>query len=271
MSRHHRWVRALYLWHRRLGAVAALLVLLAAVTGLLLNHSDRLHLDRRHLQAAWLLDWYGIGPVRVPPGWQAGGHWYTVVDGTLYRDDRALARARGNLRGALHLPEPGLDLLAFDHALLLLEPTGEIAEWIEPLPGPGGPVRGLARLEDGRPLLLTDAGAWAADAELLQWHPREIQEPPSAALSPSPLPAPLRARLARRIRGQALTLERVLLDLHSGRLFGAQGPWLMDGAAVLLVLLSLSGGLLWVRQAWLRRRHRRTASTLGRARPVQRG
>jgi uncharacterized iron-regulated membrane protein len=33
----------------------------------------------------------------------------------------------------------------------------------------------------------------------------------------------------------------VLLDLHSGRLLGQAGPYLMDAAAVLLGLLAASG------------------------------
>ena len=45
-------------------------------------------------------------------------------------------------------------------------------------------------------------------------------------------------------RGKGLTVERVLLDLHSGRILGKVGPLLMDLVAVFLIVLSLSGLIL---------------------------
>jgi uncharacterized iron-regulated membrane protein len=40
----------------------------------------------------------------------------------------------------------------------------------------------------------------------------------------------------------------VILDLHSGRLFGRIGVWLFDIAAILLILLALSGTLIWMKR-----------------------
>ena len=45
-------------------------------------------------------------------------------------------------------------------------------------------------------------------------------------------------------RGRGLTVERLLLDLHSGRILGEAGPLLMDLVAVFLIVLSLSGLIL---------------------------
>ncbi|NND54433.1 MAG: hypothetical protein HKN56_05610 [Gammaproteobacteria bacterium] len=59
------------------------------------------------------------------------------------------------------------------------------------------------------------------------------------------LPAELRAELERNTPGDGITVERLLLDLHSGRLIGRAGVWLADFAAVLFILLALSGLWLW--------------------------
>ena len=45
-----------------------------------------------------------------------------------------------------------------------------------------------------------------------------------------------------------LTFERVLLDLHSGRIFGRAGPLVMDAAAVLFIALALTGFWMWLRR-----------------------
>jgi len=54
--------------------------------------------------------------------------------------------------------------------------------------------------------------------------------------------------LQRHFRGEVLPVERVLLDLHSGRFFGRFGPWIFDTIAVLLILLALSGTWIWLKR-----------------------
>ena len=45
-----------------------------------------------------------------------------------------------------------------------------------------------------------------------------------------------------------ISIERLLQDLHSGRLFGIFGVILMDLASVALVLLALTGCWVWLRK-----------------------
>mgnify|MGYP006981145103 CR=1 FL=1 len=54
-------------------------------------------------------------------------------------------------------------------------------------------------------------------------------------------------------RSQFLTLERIILDAHSGRIFGLFGVLFMDAVAILLILLSLSGVYIWIRYARAKR------------------
>lgn len=47
---------------------------------------------------------------------------------------------------------------------------------------------------------------------------------------------------------QNVTMDRVLLDIHTGRIAGTMGIIMMDIAAIMLVLLSLSGAYMWYRR-----------------------
>ena len=51
-----------FLWHRRIGLLGLLLVIILAVTGILLNHTEKFKLDETYINNAWLLNWYGIKP-----------------------------------------------------------------------------------------------------------------------------------------------------------------------------------------------------------------
>ena len=59
MRRHPRLVNWLWRWHRRLGLAAALFVLLLAGSGILLNHTADLGLERRFIDWPLLHRLYG--------------------------------------------------------------------------------------------------------------------------------------------------------------------------------------------------------------------
>jgi uncharacterized iron-regulated membrane protein len=68
--------------------------------------------------------------------------------------------------------------------------------------------------------------------------------------------------LQRSYRGIGLSAERVMLDLHSGRILGRAGVYLVDAAAIVFLLLAVSGTWLWARrQASIRAHRRKTRMT----------
>jgi len=242
--RHRLKLKSLYVWHRWVGLVAALFVIVLAGTGLALNHTEELQLDARHVRTAWLLDWYGISLPDEVPAWRAGEHWISQWDQRLYLDAQDLGEhPEGRLRGAVAWGD--LLIVALDRALLLLTGQGELVEKLAASDLPGT-LHGIA-LAGERPVLLTDAGHYAGDDDLVAWQPL-----PDASVSrpdPAALPSELAERIAADWRGSGLSLERVILDVHSGRILGTGGVYLMDAAAVLLLFLSLSGSGIWIVRA----------------------
>ncbi len=65
---------------------------------------------------------------------------------------------------------------------------------------------------------------------------------------PTPLPEAIINKIIKRYSGRGMPVSRVLLDIHTGRFFGAVGTWLMALASIFLVLLSLSGLYMWIRK-----------------------
>lgn len=245
---------ALATWHRRIGIAAALLVAWLAASGILLNHTDALRLDQRHVGAAWLLDWYGIDRVQPRAAFRAGGHWVTQVGRRIYFDERPMPGEYEHLAGAVALgDEIGV---ATTERILLLTPDGRLAET---LGAAHGVPSGIAEIgvRDARLIARAAHGVRAADAALTAWRTAEAQDVDWARAAE--LPPPLAARLAADYRARVLTLERVLLDLHSGRLLGDLGVLLIDLAAVAFLLLATTG--LWM---WLVRNN-------GRGKPAARG
>ncbi len=63
----------------------------------------------------------------------------------------------------------------------------------------------------------------------------------------SPLPDGTLQEIALQYRGPGVSFERLLYDLHSGRFLDRAGIFLMDAAGLLLIALSITGLIVWLR------------------------
>ncbi len=110
-------------------------------------------------------------------------------------------------------------------------------------------ISGLAVVDD-QLLLNTALGAMVADIEQLQWQPYHQQDSQAAVIEwavANQTPEHIMRQLQPHLGGE-LNWERVLLDLHSGRLAGQLGRWVMDLVALVLMVLAFTGIWLWIRR-----------------------
>ena len=235
--------RIILLWHRWLGLAAVPFVLLLAITGVLLERTDALDLDTSYVTSDWMLAWYGVAPADDPVSFPAGERWISWLDGTLYVDGEPVQRAVPVLTGATAL-ESAI-VAATGDALYLLTMDGELVEKVTPI-GLAGTIDGVTAGPDNAVLIRAGGEVLISDIDMIAWRANNggaIIWPESQAA-----PAAIQRALLESYRGTGLPQERVLLDLHSGRLIGSFGPYVMDGAALILLLLSATGVYNWVRR-----------------------
>ncbi len=127
-----RFLRLLYLWHRRLGIAALLLFVTLVITGLMLNHTGYLRLDQRPITSNWLLAWYGMTPAQPKTAFIIGDHYLLQQDTRLFLDARPLGSSEETLVGAAWLN--GMAVAVTETRLLAYTPEGELIE-SQPLPG----------------------------------------------------------------------------------------------------------------------------------------
>ncbi|RCU45447.1 hypothetical protein DU002_15425 [Corallincola holothuriorum] len=241
-----RVLRALHWWHRKLGLAAALFIFLLSLTGIALNHTDGLKLSQHNLDWPWLLRWYGIESPQ-PQAYPVAGDWLIVQGQQLYLNEQPLIAVDGDVVGALVWQT--MLLVATDKQLLLLTEEGELAEKVSAELGWPQGVTAMGLDEQLVPTIRIEQQLAQADEDLLAWHP--VTQAEVNWSSPAAIPEDLAQALPAH---GAVDLERVLLDLHSGRIVGVSGPWLMDMAAVAMMLLAASGIWMW---AMRRRGNRR--------------
>lgn len=235
-------LRTLARWHRSLGLAGALFVLLLAVTGILINHSASITLEKRYIDSPWFLDVYGIEPPVVNESFRVHDRWISRVDKQIYLDDRPIAFTEDSILGALQQDQT--IVLATSKRLLLLDFQGNL--W-DSLGREHGVPTPLSRLGSSGGSVAVQAGdvRYHVDLNSLRWTKQAKQSVHWSQAEA--LPSAVQTQIGAQARRRMLSLDRVVRDLHSGRILGSWGVWLMDVIAFVFLLLTASGIWVWWR------------------------
>ncbi len=239
--------RKLRRWHRAFGVTASLFVVVLAITGLALNHTERLELDQKFIGSSLLLDWYNISLPDDPVSFATENHRISLLGERLYFDDKELEDHAVKLFGAVQIDHS--IIVAIPGEILLLDQRGEL---IEKLSGAEGVPAGMKRIGlSSQNQLVVQAsdgeksGEYLTDLDSLNWDEKQVLDAnwsESSAITDT-----LKTTLSKAYRGKGLSIERVLLDIHSGRILGGFGVLLIDAAAVLFLILAITGVWMWSR------------------------
>jgi hypothetical protein len=227
--------------HRWLGKSIVVFIVFLAVSGILLNHGDALRLDSRYVSWPWLLDAYGLDVPAPAASYAAGDQRATLLGERLFLDDREADVGVTRLTGMVAIGP--LLVIGDERRVHVFLNSGELVETIDL----GADLRGNADrlgLADDRVVIDSGGALMRADSDVAffeAWTPSGDNIIWSTASAPG---ADELAALAKAWRGRGVTVERVLLDLHSGRIFGLVGKLVLDLIAVILIVLSVSGLLL---------------------------
>ena len=230
-------------WHRKIGITAAFFVMLLVITGLLLNHTDNLNLQNLFVKNNILLDWYHIQPEGEGRGFMVNQHWVTQINSRLYFDQREIADHIDHLIGVVMLSDEFV--VALEGSLLILTLSGEIVEGLAGAEGVPAGIKSIGLSEKGELVIRAAHGDYLADLDATEWHEEEglvVNWSESQEI-----PKDLYNQLLILYRGKGLPVERVILDIHSGRILGYAGVLLVDFMAILFLLLAMSGVWMWVK------------------------
>ena len=229
--------------YRSMATMVALFVMLLAITGVLLNHTPEFELDKRYLTWDWLLKQYGVDNVQPDAVYLLDKNVVSQFGSQIFFDAVPVTQAHRPLLGGVVLDN--LIVLATDDALLLFSPEGEFIERMGTAAGVPARIQNIG-LFHGEPVIQTRSGMWRSDFLLEHWEQISLQGIGWSV--PQPMPESVEKKLVEYFYGRGITIERFILDLHNGHIFGKYGVWIWDALASLLVVLSLMGLWFWSRR-----------------------
>ena len=168
----------------------------------------------------------------------------TLIDTRLYFNDQELPERTDALLGIVGIDD--IVIAALPDALLLLTANGAIIEKITTVNGLPAGLQKIGKLDDDLFIIAAADGYFTNHAEMGDW--QELRATAIDWSAPAPLPEASLKRVMSLYRGSGLTLERVLMDLHSGRLLGRWKVIIVDIVSLLLILSAVSGVSMWYKK-----------------------
>lgn len=255
-SLHSRLIRHLREWHRKLGIIAAFFIIFLSISGVALNHTTTLSLAHQAIKNTWLLDHYGIASPNDIRFYQHNTHSIQVTNNHLWLNEKLLLESADTVIAATLIasaekPNIQLVLVASRDHIYLFNQQGDLIDQIDEALGLPQNIEALS-VEGQNIVIRTPSGYHQSTTDFLQWQAVNFIVEPNW-IKPTKVSAKAAAKAALAYRSQFLTLERIILDAHSGRILGLFGVLFMDAVAILLILLSISGVYMWIRHARAKR------------------
>ncbi len=226
-----------YKLHRYAGLLSAIVLLMLAITGIILNHTDDLKLDSKMVYSPALLNWYGIQVPETLTSFATQNHWISLIGEQLYFDNLLLETHQKQLLGAIETND--FIVIASKTTLSLISPEGDFIESI--------PFNNIEKItvDNQATVIKSKEGVNYSDDGLLTW--KAFNHKITSWSSPSQLPNNIAQNIKNQFRSSVLPLERVILDIHSGRFFGFLGVIIVDISGVFLIILALTGSAVWLK------------------------
>ena len=225
--------------HKKIGLSSIVVVVMLVITGLLLNHNDSLKFNQQPISSPLLNQWYGIQLPVVEQGFQQQENWASLVGHTLFINQTPLNNLSANRLFGFQTTPFGYILIT-KNRLILVDDSVALID-IMPLSSPIEHAyffneQLLLTLENGDTLQILEPYEQLTKIDLAVRDTNSL-----FPILPSDLPPGLKTALQAQSNQSGLTAERILLDIHSGRFFGAWGVYLIDLFSILFLLLAISG------------------------------
>ncbi|MBL4783749.1 MAG: PepSY domain-containing protein [Porticoccaceae bacterium] len=236
--------KSLYVWHRYAGLFAALFVIFLSITGIALNHTDDLALKKSHVSSNILLAQYNVQAPTNIIQFNVGPRVITQADDFLFIDTGSAIHIEAPIVGAAKFAE--FLIIALSDALLLIDASNQLVETLSAIDGIPNDINSIGAGNNGQVSILAGERTYTLNSDLLLQ--TSIRNNNINWSTPKVVSSPVKADIVQRYKSNIISVEILLLDIHSGRFFGAYGALFFDFVGIVLLFLASTGVIIWLKQ-----------------------
>jgi hypothetical protein len=224
--------------HRYIGLGICIFLVHLALTGIFLNHSIGLRLDKTFVTWPWLLNQYNLSvpePVNI---FTIGKNNFSTIDGEVFFNDKPIFLAEEELLGAIQNRDTFI--LASSSIITVISKEGYIINKDNILPFT---IKNIGFYEDEVAINDSEDKIWSSESINGVWKLTEnitAQWTKEGSITPAN-----QEKIRKYYVGDGVSLEQIILDFHSGAIFQKAGKIFFDVISILLIILSFTGIWLW--------------------------
>lgn len=224
--------------HRYVGLGICIFLVHLAITGIFLNHSIGLRLDKTFITWPWLLNQYNLTVPEPANIFTIGKNNFSTIDGEVFFNDKPIFLAEEDLLGASQNQDTFI--LASSSTITMISNDGYIINKENVLPFT---VKNIGIFGDEIVINDSEDKIWSSESINGVW---ELTENRAVQWSMEGSITPINHEKIRKyFVGDGVSLEQVILDFHSGAIFQKAGKLFFDIISILLIILSFTGIWLW--------------------------
>jgi hypothetical protein len=218
--------------HRITGVIVAAMLLIVSSTGIILNHAEDIDLDS--YVPGFLAGIY-FSPSDQVNGYVANEHYFFVLSEELYVDSTRVRYCGSDLGGVARF-EYGYQILC-DGSILWLDMDLNVVDWLTEAAGLPGQLQSIVSFKDD--VLVSDGDkTYLVDIEVPAFKVVDVSPPKSGTIQ---IPAEV-------LMEESVSWHKLILDFHSGRVFGTVGKYASDLLALAFILMAITGLMIWTRR-----------------------
>ena len=224
--------------HRYVGLGICIFLVHLAITGIFLNHSIGLRLDKTFITWPWLLNQYNLTVPEPANIFTIGKNNFSTIDGEVFFNDKPIFLAEEDLLGVSQNQDTFI--LASSSTITMISNDGYIINKENVLPFT---VKNIGIFGDEIVINDSEDKIWSSESINGVW---ELTENRAVQWSMEGSITPINHEKIRKyFVGDGVSLEQVILDFHSGAIFQKGGKLFFDIISILLIILSFTGIWLW--------------------------
>jgi len=226
--------------HRYIGIFLSLFLVILSITGIFLNHTDDLKLDKRHLKWPWLMKLYGLEAPHVDQHFEVSDHFISNYQGQIFINGQSSFAIQESLKGIVL--SNGVFYIATSKEVYLFSEKLEFINILEP---PVEEIQSIGQDQLNNTILIQDKARqiWSLNDIENDWQLTEIQSNPWSI--ETSMTSMQQEMMKNYFFGQGIALEQFLLDLHNGVILKKLGKYLLDIVGILTLVLSITGIWMW--------------------------
>ena len=232
-------IKKILSFHLYVGLGVSLLLIHLSITGIFLNHTDDLRLDKTYISSAWILNLYGLNVPKPSKIFTIEDDNFSQFDAEVFLNNKPIFLFDSELIGVIKDHENFI--IAAQDELFIVNQSGELMDNQKIL---SFTITSIGKYKEKIVIKDEQLNKWVGKSISDKWTPIFKD---NIDWSEPGIMTPLNKKdIKQYFVGNGISLEQIILDFHSGAIFKKEGKLFFDLVSLLLIFLSVTGIWVWL-------------------------